>query len=372
MDEIYSQAQLTIIAAAGGNPNYGLPGVQSRSRIPQHHVTIGNISFVQVKLPHLDVDLSPWASRAWTYQEGLLSKRKLIFTDHGVFYACQHMQAAEYITTSITIGVLATGPFSIMFGLDSGLTYDRIIENYTSRTLTYDSDALNACLGILKAHRVTHIWGIKIGYTPYAKDILLSLCFIFNRPGRRRQIFPSWSWTGGTGSVTLLTDVINGQCCKIRVGNNELDMQDVERYFQSHEPQADAGMDCAPRILELTGLAHTTLFSGEELENIIIDHSPEKTQQFWVTIPTIDLNTNVPPAHGCTDALLQSTEQLRDVTAMALWHNVDDFSMRALLLKPDGNIYRRIGMLLWDHNLHGVRLSRLWGEKAERMTVVVG
>jgi hypothetical protein len=41
MDLIYNNSEVTIIAAAGQNPFYGLPGVSSRHRNPQVRAKIG-------------------------------------------------------------------------------------------------------------------------------------------------------------------------------------------------------------------------------------------------------------------------------------------------------------------------------------------
>jgi hypothetical protein len=38
-----------------------------------------------------------WSSRGWTYQEGVLSNRKLVFTDHQVYWECRGMATQESI-----------------------------------------------------------------------------------------------------------------------------------------------------------------------------------------------------------------------------------------------------------------------------------
>jgi hypothetical protein len=96
MDTIYANAQLTIIAAAGDDPTFGLPGAGGRSRIPQPLVRVGE-HLIASTLPSLSFSLreTKWASRAWTYQEGLLSKRRLIFTDRQVAFECNSMHCRE-------------------------------------------------------------------------------------------------------------------------------------------------------------------------------------------------------------------------------------------------------------------------------------
>jgi hypothetical protein len=48
-------------------------------------------------LPHQRwlVKHSKWGSRGWIHQEGLLSKRWLVFTDHQITYDCNGMRCTE-------------------------------------------------------------------------------------------------------------------------------------------------------------------------------------------------------------------------------------------------------------------------------------
>jgi len=49
MDSIYNTAELTIIAAVGDNPSFGLPGASSqRPRIPQIEISLGGIKYASV------------------------------------------------------------------------------------------------------------------------------------------------------------------------------------------------------------------------------------------------------------------------------------------------------------------------------------
>ncbi|KAF2726899.1 HET-domain-containing protein, partial [Polyplosphaeria fusca] len=96
MNRIYSNAQTTIVAAAGNGPYYGLPGVSSRTRKRQGTFEIDGIILAEV-FPDTRqaLDASTWISRAWTYQESFLSRRRLIFTDRQVSFVCNTMFCAE-------------------------------------------------------------------------------------------------------------------------------------------------------------------------------------------------------------------------------------------------------------------------------------
>ena len=73
-------ADLTIIAAAGDNPNYGLPGVSSRSRQQQKSLDLGTVSLLQIFDDRQDIRDSAWASRAWYVMPTYESKMRYTLT----------------------------------------------------------------------------------------------------------------------------------------------------------------------------------------------------------------------------------------------------------------------------------------------------
>jgi hypothetical protein len=90
MDSIYSQAQATLIAVEGKDADAGLPGVHNTPRVPQPFVKVGKHTLVStMREPRFQIYNSAWRKRGWTYQEGVLSKRRVIFLAHQVFFECQ-------------------------------------------------------------------------------------------------------------------------------------------------------------------------------------------------------------------------------------------------------------------------------------------
>ncbi|KAI3543091.1 hypothetical protein CSPX01_06404 [Colletotrichum filicis] len=86
MNLIYARSCITIVAAAGQCPDYGLPGVGKTLRkvldtfqIGSHTIrrTPTDAVWVEQQIQH-----SKWNTRAWTCQEAALSTRRLYFTDH--------------------------------------------------------------------------------------------------------------------------------------------------------------------------------------------------------------------------------------------------------------------------------------------------
>lgn len=202
MGVIYEAAYLTIIAASGTNGEHGLPSV-SRSCQPLDE---GNVppwdGIVHTKLPYPrleQIERSVWATRGWTYQEGLLSRRRLIFTDD---WAIVHYRGEDHVRESR--GIFAH------------------INEYSRRSLTYPSDLLKAFLGVFRAYErlqppAMHVWGVPFllgsdGNIRQPGYGLLWRCDRHECSLQRIQELPSWTWAGwhgwsahGTAHASLLS-----------------------------------------------------------------------------------------------------------------------------------------------------------------------
>lgn len=83
MDLVYANADVTLVATAEQASSSGLPGVSTRHpRIPQHSVRIKVHALTLIPPdPALQIKESTWMTRGWTYQEGLLSRRHIFFSE---------------------------------------------------------------------------------------------------------------------------------------------------------------------------------------------------------------------------------------------------------------------------------------------------
>ncbi|KAF1846244.1 HET-domain-containing protein [Cucurbitaria berberidis CBS 394.84] len=155
MDSIYGNAFITIIAAAGSGSDYGLPGV-SRLRKATPSVRIGSHAFMVVQDPLTDIEASIWNTRGWTYQEMLLSRRRLIFTDRQVYFQCQTRQTMEQLNKDFESTDLIkwmTGSKQFLPTQKECFTINDIysrLEEYYVRTLRYKTDNINAFAGVFR------------------------------------------------------------------------------------------------------------------------------------------------------------------------------------------------------------------------------
>ncbi|PQE22829.1 Heterokaryon incompatibility protein [Rutstroemia sp. NJR-2017a BBW] len=234
MGAIYSRALITIVNAAGDGST-GLPGIHAGTRtLPQIKIQLQNFDLIEIADDEYHLDgtstldnISMWEKRAWTYQEQLFSKRMLIFRKKQVYWHCRSATWAEekvlevkgippilasvekmisgvsYLPRNLTeenIQSLET------IGDKEYLLYTQHVRAYSSRQLSYASDALNAFAGVIRAlsllSKDEFIWGLP--KSNFADALLWSVrdsqkntCLqnVFSRDGLVHQLpFPSWSW----------------------------------------------------------------------------------------------------------------------------------------------------------------------------------
>lgn len=246
MDLIYTGAELTIIAAAGDDERYGLPGV-TFDRDAHRAVEIGSFTIMHVPTePWVTSRNSKWAKRAWTFQEELLSRRRLFFSEEQVSFVCHGMVCCEarggaefakdaqsmktYSTVSLASGKIdklvaitrnlePTNDASLSEGIGrSGKERLRdlmeLLAEYNARNFTHDFDALRAFAGICRVFEegecpIYNVQGLPVVFSEQlqlgrsAMNLVDTLCWEHHQPetARRRTQFPSWTWAGWTGRI---------------------------------------------------------------------------------------------------------------------------------------------------------------------------
>ncbi|KAI0865934.1 HET-domain-containing protein [Xylaria cubensis] len=218
MDEIYQGAEIVIIDAAGDDPALGLPGVSRQRSVTQPHVTTSTHTLVSLMpYPLNQILISKWATRGWTYQEGVLAKRRLFFTNEQVYFECDVYGCLETLCQPLIHpphGVPSIKHTNVIPDIKRSGTIiiSDYLREYNKRQLSYPSDALNAFRGIFHMFErqnppILHCGGIPLlnhdsdGQVSTSAANLLGflrgLCWIAPwEDAVRRPGFPSWSWTG--------------------------------------------------------------------------------------------------------------------------------------------------------------------------------
>ncbi|KAE8354726.1 heterokaryon incompatibility protein-domain-containing protein [Aspergillus coremiiformis] len=198
MDGIYARAVCTLVALEGIDSDHGLPGV-TVPRFWDHTVVhLGDVVFADTA-PSLEDVLghSKWLSRGWTLQESFYSSSQLFFTKYGVYYTTIGNPIGSPAIRSETP---CDGKYDFTgYALSRRNSYWKILEQYSRRHLTYQSDALRAFTAVLRATYGDETYhGIPLNHIDRAITWTHdeSLALSYSRDG-----FPSWSWTSHLGPV---------------------------------------------------------------------------------------------------------------------------------------------------------------------------
>lgn len=159
MGTIYQNALFTIIASSGVDCDAGLSGVRGGRRTCQQFLQAGDITLLS-SLEHSEHILTPktskYTTRAWKFQEDLLSQRQLIFTNNQIWWRCNCATWCEesQLETEDALGFMLAGqspkqPLDKRFSTLKRENYFELASGYAQRQLTYASDTLNGFTGVL-------------------------------------------------------------------------------------------------------------------------------------------------------------------------------------------------------------------------------
>ena len=216
MGSVYRGAYITLIALSCTSADTGLPRFASNMPFcPQLSCRIGGKRLVSL-MPTLfhQIWMSCWGSRAWTYQEALLSPRCLYLSDRQLYFQCNAMQCCESLDQTrswahnLTCDSYPTqqewlswvteqnGPGCFINLLDSPSQrlkhWGNNVQCYSYRTMTKAEDALNGFSGVLQRLETMYedgfFWGLPVA------DFQWALLWRALSSPKRREGFPSWSW----------------------------------------------------------------------------------------------------------------------------------------------------------------------------------
>ncbi|KAJ2990194.1 hypothetical protein NUW58_g3074 [Xylaria curta] len=240
MGAIYANAIITIIATSTDSDEGipGLKGISDSRKLQQHVIPFGAEDIVarQSSTRYVFALERPYNYRGWTYQECMMSPRKLIFNREGLIWECLCSYKKE--------GMAADAEFprnSLVPKMDTMLarfpdpqSMHQILKEFNDKELTYDADALPSITGLLSVFSRPFKGGFLYGLPEWLFDSALgwrvSIDFVGDdieqwSPRRRKASsgpsglgrvdlgpskLPSWSWIGWRGPI--LTDHCDNAC----------------------------------------------------------------------------------------------------------------------------------------------------------------
>ena len=199
MASIYANSHFTIIAAEGPDAEYGIRGIGHGSSLRSFKYDIFRFDDSEEFAVDIEEEKAPWHTRAWTFQERLLSRRCLIFHQQTVKWECKSTIAYE---TKDKI------PNRIRFPDWIGLSllpypdtrqYQHLVQNYSEKQLTFSHDVLHAFSAVINAFSRSFPSGFFFALPEFFFD--MALLWTVKITVTRRENFPTWSWLGWEGPV---------------------------------------------------------------------------------------------------------------------------------------------------------------------------
>ncbi|TGJ87324.1 hypothetical protein E0Z10_g1454 [Xylaria hypoxylon] len=205
MDLVYEQAYFTIVAGSGTDADSGLPGVREGTRSSSRQVTSEVLPGISLVLRHTMQDIvtkSEYHHRGWTFQEYYLSRRKIIFIDDTIYFKCYEKSWQE-LEDGLPVRSDPTTEQGQALHKPSGDVYHllgQLLNKYTTRELKMPTDYVFAMAGVSRRLADYAQCSLLFGIPVPALDWFL--LFYPNKNGlTRRDIFPSWAWSGWYGQV---------------------------------------------------------------------------------------------------------------------------------------------------------------------------
>lgn len=257
MGQIYARSILTIVAAASDNAGSGLTGVGKQARSYQKHSgplkggTLLKRCSPKPKEDPTDVysgeqhylASSRWNNRGWTFQEKMLSRRCLFFTEEQVYWECQCASWCEDICLEVGPDIRWTVSEQPMFfsnevfpagqrmlGKDSIRPFSDLVQEYTSRSLTFENDSYRAFAGlirVLEQRTGARFWhGIPV---PDFNRCLFWRNDVVGSTLKSGRHFPSWSWLAWTGSTVMMLRASSDHTERIKCHGLSTDNSDRRR-----------------------------------------------------------------------------------------------------------------------------------------------
>lgn len=151
MNDVYSSALLVLVAAYGNSMDFGIYGISRPRPTIQHHEDISGLRITNIVREPEDDPLALWHTRGWTYQEAVCARRRIHFTNVRAYFECRSSTFHEDAYNPETEPNEFTSYGLLMEEESLGFqAFARHLKNYSSRSLSYQSDTYNAFIGITK------------------------------------------------------------------------------------------------------------------------------------------------------------------------------------------------------------------------------
>jgi hypothetical protein len=393
MGIIYSTAYLTIIAGEGDNVDAGLGRLASTLGKAEQPLKICSRGYDLSLLPSRTRSLreilrnTTWGTRAWTFQEYLMSPRSVISTTEEVYFQSKYMDVREayelhfglpthnvhnpgkpldkYEAVALnkpdapeltTIGVCRDSLFE-------GASYDALVRDYTERKSTFFGDRLDAFIGAAGLSENTTTIQERIALSGLLKKHFaqsLAWCHTpsarstdwhttprrIHQNHRRTRCLPSWSWVGWTERVSFMDCAMEKECEIMDEANIVCNL-------------AGTTWNVGPALCKRTRMLCVTLHLWTAIIGCNLTRStPNEEGNVSVHIFNPGKPQLVIPLRGVIpkrglyvkvyESIYSETKAAHYLVPLSLQDNSPFVGQAFIIIKQNGLVYERVGHLMMD------------------------
>jgi len=179
--------------------------------------------FWQASGNNISPEMGELDTRGWTFQEHFLAPRTVRITSSGLFWDCPYLEASEcrplgipgrsisdYSTVDRKLRLFCFSPRGYQDAIDDESSettnggywlWRYAVQQYSSRTLTFQSDKLIALAGI--ANQMQQLLPGEVVFGIWREDLVRSLLWHSQCPSFlvTDLAVPSWSWASVSGTI---------------------------------------------------------------------------------------------------------------------------------------------------------------------------
>jgi hypothetical protein len=213
MAAIYATSVLTLIAGDGDDAQHGLRGLRGSTEpraLFQDTIPFGKHQLVKEN-NQLSFSTNTYYHRAWTFQEYIFSKRRLLFQDGIVRWKCTTATWHEDLIfregADRPLAGYMDAHKSLFEPLPSLSSIADLVCEFNKKKLTYPEDIMPSTAGLLTTLSHSYLGGFLFGMPELYFDV--ALLWLPEKPGAKRKKssgksssmaapahLPSWSWMG--------------------------------------------------------------------------------------------------------------------------------------------------------------------------------
>ncbi|EWG55232.1 hypothetical protein FVEG_17479 [Fusarium verticillioides 7600] len=218
---------------------------------------------------------------------------------------------------------------------------------FSKRDLKYDTDSLDAFIGILNVYHRNYGCVHLLGNPLNERNGNMINAWYHLKPGTRKFDFPSWSWTGWKGAIKMTS--YKNQDPKLRLVTTDGDSITLDEYIDKSNPNY---LREVKPVIEMRGRMTKLSFelikwgSEQPIYRNRIVNEPQVEDGPWAILPLTEEITRYSFLHLDNEALAGLYRFQLPVMVLQLGTTLENKYTIILVLRETGDAFERVGLIV--------------------------